>query len=183
MDDSRYESQSVLPTRKVAYLASLDLLETALAKIVCQILEKAKIRVSSNQLNQRALPVQQIQATHVAAQEVGRCYDGLLGHASMEDILEVAIPGEWVGSSSLKTRDICESRRRSLHDSLHVDLPSTISEALKPHVGKEIREPPPMIVRLSKLKTPSSKKAALAEWLESSEGQLWRKERDTIFAG
>ena len=93
----------------------------------------------------------------------------------MEDILEVAISGEWVGSSSLKTRDICESRRRSLHDSLHVDLPSTISEALKPHVGKEIREPPPMIVRLSKLKTPSSKKAALAEWLESSEGQLWRR--------
>ena len=62
LDDSRYESQSVLPTRKVAYLASLDLLETALAKIVCQILEKAKIRVSSNQLNQRALPVQQIRA-------------------------------------------------------------------------------------------------------------------------
>ena len=105
----------------------------------------------------------------------------------MEDILEVAIPDEWVGSSCLKTRDIRESRRRSLHDSLPVDLPSTISEALKPYVGKEILEPPPMTVRLSKQKmrnsAPSSKKAALAEWLESSEGQLWRKERDTIFAG
>ncbi|CAK9107316.1 Putative glycosyl hydrolase [Durusdinium trenchii] len=155
-----------------------------LVKIVCQILEKAKIRVSSNQ---RALPVQQIQAMRVAAQEAGRCYDGLFGHASMEDILEVAIPDEWVGSSCLKTRDIRESRRRSLHDSLPVDLPSTISEALKPYVGKEILEPPPMTVRLSKQKmrnsAPSSKKAALAEWLESSEGQLWRKERDTIFAG
>ena len=148
---------------------------------VCGILRQAGMTAWSNRGH---APLQQLQNMRVAAQQDGRCFDGLFGQGSLEAILAAAIPDEF--SAGCERQQLRASRSNALAKSLPVNLPRALEETVVGETRKRVIAPPPLAVPLSSKRlrkaATSTQRAALADWLSTEEGLRWRQEREAIFS-
>ncbi|CAE7316262.1 YIR007W [Symbiodinium sp. CCMP2592] len=112
---------------------------------------------------------------------------GLFGMQSVGEAVDsIAVPEQFrlEGQTRLAPGVFKIARSEAHRRSLPVELPPAVLQSVTAEMNKPVLEPPAVTVKLSRKSkaAPSTKKALLADWLESEEGQLWRKERDVLFA-